>query len=94
MTKDEIEAFVAAMIEAGSNIQAIGTIGYLLAEPVDPADRETHRRIELVSSGIRNETVSSMRSPLTFASSDVWWRSQRSPTQAVLDPCAGRRAGG
>ncbi|CDZ27778.1 hypothetical protein [Neorhizobium galegae] len=50
MTKDEVEAFVAAMIEAGSNIQAIGTIGYVLAEPVDPTDREAYRRIELVSS--------------------------------------------
>ncbi len=50
MTKDEVSAFVIAMIEAGSNIQAIGTIGYVLAEPVDPTDKEAYRRIELVSS--------------------------------------------
>ncbi|WP_037088627.1 hypothetical protein [Neorhizobium vignae] len=49
MTHDEIEAFVAAMIEAGSNIQAIGTVGYVVAEPVDPDDKEADRRIELVS---------------------------------------------
>jgi hypothetical protein len=49
MTKDEVEAFVAAMIEAGSNIQAIGTVGYVVAEPVDPTDEEAYRRIELVS---------------------------------------------
>jgi hypothetical protein len=49
MTKDEVEAFVAAMIEAGSNIQAIGTVGYVVAEPVDPTDKEAYRRIELVS---------------------------------------------
>ncbi|CDZ51693.1 Hypothetical protein NGAL_HAMBI2427_42750 [Neorhizobium galegae bv. orientalis] len=56
MTKNEIEAFVAAMIEAGSNIQAMGTIGYVLAEPVNPTDRDAYRRIELVSSafGERN----------------------------------------
>jgi transcriptional regulator NrdR family protein len=50
MTKDEIEAFVATMIEAGSNIQAIGTIGYVVVEPVDPTDKEAYRRIALVSS--------------------------------------------
>lgn len=50
MTKDEIPAFVDAMIEAGSNIQAIGDIGYVLAEPVVPTDKEAYRRIELVSS--------------------------------------------
>jgi hypothetical protein len=50
MTKEEVKAFVTAMIEAGSNIQAIGTVGYVLAEPVDPTDREAYRRIELVSS--------------------------------------------
>ncbi|MDR6820414.1 hypothetical protein J2X76_005611 [Neorhizobium sp. 2083] len=50
MTKEEIKAFVIAMIEAGSNIQAVGKIGYVLAEPVDPTDKEAYRRIELVSS--------------------------------------------
>ncbi|WP_105435669.1 hypothetical protein [Neorhizobium tomejilense] len=50
MTKEEIEAFVIAMIEAGSNVQAIGTTGYVVVEPVDPTDREAYRRIELVSS--------------------------------------------
>jgi len=49
MTKDEVSAFVTAMIEAGSNIQAIGKIGYVLAEPVDPTDKDAYRRIELVS---------------------------------------------
>ncbi|CAN7623353.1 hypothetical protein [Neorhizobium sp. LjRoot104] len=50
MTKDEIEAFVTAMIEAGSNVQVVGTIGYVVAEPVDPTDREAYGRIALVSS--------------------------------------------
>lgn len=50
MTKDEVSAFVIAMIEAGSNIQAIGNIGYVLAEPVDPTEKDAYRRIELVSS--------------------------------------------
>jgi hypothetical protein len=49
MTIDEIEAFVTAMIEAGSNVQAIGSIGYAVVEPVDPTDKEAYRRIELVS---------------------------------------------
>lgn len=49
MTRDEVKAFVDAMIEAGSNIQAIGTVGYVLAEPVDLDDGEAYARIELVS---------------------------------------------
>ncbi|CDZ66609.1 Hypothetical protein NGAL_HAMBI2605_48850 [Neorhizobium galegae bv. orientalis] len=49
MTKEEVKTFVVAMIEAGSNIQAIGTVGYVLAEPVDPEDGEAYARIELVS---------------------------------------------
>ncbi|CAN7282135.1 hypothetical protein [Neorhizobium tomejilense] len=50
MTKEEIKTFVATMIEAGSNVQAIGTTGYVVVEPADPTDREAYRRIELVSS--------------------------------------------
>jgi hypothetical protein len=38
------------MNEAGSNIQAIVTVGYVLAEPADPTDREACPRIEFVSS--------------------------------------------
>lgn len=49
MTQGEVKAFVDAMIEAGSNIQAIGTVGYVLAEPVDIDDAEAYARIELVS---------------------------------------------
>jgi hypothetical protein len=30
----------------------IGTVGYVLAEPVDPTDKEAYRRIELVSSAL------------------------------------------
>ncbi|KAB1122056.1 hypothetical protein [Neorhizobium galegae] len=41
---------MAVMIEAGSNVQAIGTTGYVVAEPVDPTDREAYGRIALVSS--------------------------------------------
>ncbi|MNL84543.1 hypothetical protein D3C87_2125430 [compost metagenome] len=37
------------MIEAGSNIQAIGTTGYVLAEPVDLDDEPAYDRIEAVS---------------------------------------------
>jgi hypothetical protein len=38
------------MIEAGSNIQAIDTTGYVLAEPVDLDDEAAYARIEEVSS--------------------------------------------
>ena len=37
-------------MKPAATFQAIGTVGYVLAEPVDPADREAYRRIELVSS--------------------------------------------
>jgi hypothetical protein len=36
------------MIEAGSNIQAIGTTGYVLAELVDLDDEPAYERIEAV----------------------------------------------
>lgn len=56
MTKDEVRAFVAAMIEAESNIQAIGTVGHVLAEPVDPDQGEAYARIELVSEAFGEPT--------------------------------------
>ncbi len=49
MTKDEVRAFVEAMIEAGSNIEAVGKIGYVLAEPVDRDNAEAYARIEFLS---------------------------------------------
>jgi hypothetical protein len=50
MSEKEARRFVTAMIEAGSNIQAIGTTGYVLAEPVDLDDEPAYERIEAVSS--------------------------------------------
>lgn len=49
MSKKEAKSFIIAMIEAGSNIQAIGTTGYVLAEPVDLDDLPAYDRIEAVS---------------------------------------------
>jgi hypothetical protein len=63
MSKKEAKSFVTAMIEAGSNIQAIGTTGYVLAEPVDLDDEPAYARIEEVSSrfpdrdGIKREII-------------------------------------
>lgn len=34
MSKQQAKSFILAMIEAGSNIQAIGKTGYVRAEPV------------------------------------------------------------
>ena len=50
MSEKEAKSFITAMIEAGSNIQAIGTTGYVLAEPVDLDDEPSYERIEAVSS--------------------------------------------
>jgi hypothetical protein len=49
MSAREAKRFVTAMIEAGSNIQAIGTTGYVLAEPIDLDDEPAYDRIEAVS---------------------------------------------
>ncbi|WP_455272877.1 hypothetical protein [Rhizobium herbae] len=49
MNAKEAKRFVTAMIEADSNIQAIGTTGYVLAEPVDLDDEPAYERIEAVS---------------------------------------------
>jgi hypothetical protein len=63
MSKKEAKSFVTAMIEAGSNIQAIGTTGYVLAEPVDLDDEPAYARIEEVSrrfperDGIKREII-------------------------------------
>jgi hypothetical protein len=72
MTKEEVKAFVTAMTEAGSNIQAIERVGYVLAEPVDPTDREAYRRIQLVSSASASETISRRTSSVTSTISAVW----------------------
>ncbi|TBA63923.1 hypothetical protein [Rhizobium ruizarguesonis] len=49
MTEQEAKKFVIAVIEAGSDIAAIGQIGYVLAEPVDPTDDEAWHRIGRVA---------------------------------------------
>lgn len=49
MSEKKAKSFITAMIEAGSNIQAIGTTGYVLAEPVDLDDAPAYDRIEAVS---------------------------------------------
>jgi hypothetical protein len=54
MSKKEAERFVIAMIEAGSDIQAIDRRGYVVIEPVDLQDRQAHDRIEAVASRFPN----------------------------------------
>jgi hypothetical protein len=49
MRAKEAKRFIIAMIEAGSNAQAIGTTGYVIAEPVDLDDLDAYSRIEAVS---------------------------------------------
>ncbi|MBY5321494.1 hypothetical protein HFN11_14555 [Rhizobium leguminosarum] len=49
MSEQEAKKFVIAMIEAGSNIAAIGRIGYVTVEPVDPTDEEAWHRIGRVA---------------------------------------------
>lgn len=48
MSRMEGQVFVNAMIEAGSDIAAIGRHSYVIADPVDLEDEATYRRIELV----------------------------------------------
>lgn len=49
MSQQDTKKFVIAMIEAGSNIQAIGWIGYVIVEPVDPSDEEAWHRVSRVA---------------------------------------------
>ena len=56
MSEQEAKKFVIAMIEAGSNIQAIGSIGYVMAEPDDPDDEEAWFRISRVASAFGDVT--------------------------------------
>ncbi|MBY3515708.1 hypothetical protein ACCS67_15805 [Rhizobium brockwellii] len=49
MTEQEAKKFVIAMIEAGSDIAAIGRVGYVTVEPADPSDYEAWHRIGRVS---------------------------------------------
>ncbi len=56
MSKQQAKSFVLAMIEAGSNIQAIGKRGYVLAEPVVIDDQEACERIDRVAERFGNVT--------------------------------------
>lgn len=56
MSEQEAKKFVIAMIEAGSNIQAIGWIGYVIVEPVDPDDEEAWHRISRVADAFGDVT--------------------------------------
>ncbi|WP_208246226.1 hypothetical protein WGT02_32850 (plasmid) [Rhizobium sp. T1470] len=49
MTEEKAKKFVIAMIEAGSDIAAVGRIGYVTVEPVDPTDDEAWHRIDRVA---------------------------------------------
>lgn len=49
MSEEKAKRFVIAMIEAGSNVSAIGHSGYVIAEPVDVQDEAAYERIEAVS---------------------------------------------
>jgi hypothetical protein len=48
-SKQQAKSFLVAIVEAGSNIQAIGKSGYVLAEPVVIDDREAYERIDRVA---------------------------------------------
>ncbi|MFT2214917.1 hypothetical protein ACLJYM_24060 [Rhizobium giardinii] len=54
MSKQQAKSFILAMIEAGSNIQAIGKTGYVRAEPVVIDDEEAFKRIDRVAERFGN----------------------------------------
>ena len=54
MSRMEAQVFVNAMIEAGSDIAAIGHHSYFLADPVDLENEAAYQRIELVASSFPN----------------------------------------
>ena len=57
MSKHQAEIFVNAMIEAGSNIQAVGREFYVVDEPGDPGDLIAWGRIEAVAAAFPDRGV-------------------------------------
>jgi hypothetical protein len=72
MTQDQVKEFVDAMIDARSNIQAMGMVGYVLAEPVDLSDRDACRRIEAASLAFGERDHLKNRSSRTSLRSAEW----------------------